>query len=114
VNTYEKLRAFAEVVFDLTETDPDLMEYLLFMRHGEFMQGAAPLCFTEPFRLIQGILQEGVACGELRQGDFFLSGIAFTGTILRAAELRLRCVLEKPLSDIAEELIANAWAAIRA
>lgn len=112
--TYEKLRAFAEVVFEAVESDPDLMEYLLFMRHGEFMQECSPLCFTEPFRLIQDVMKEGIARGDLRPGDFFVSGVSFTGVILRAAELRLQCVLEKPLPDLAEELISNAWASIRA
>lgn len=112
--TYEKLRAFAEVVFETTEQDPEMMEYLLFMRHAEFMSDCSPICFTEPFRLIQGVIQEGICSGELRPGDYFVSALAFTGVILRASELRLKCVLEKPLSLICEELIANAWAAIRA
>jgi TetR/AcrR family transcriptional regulator, repressor of fatR-cypB operon len=110
---YLRLRAFAELVFDLAETDPDVMEYLLFMRHGEFMQGAAPICFSEPFRMIRQIIAEGMQAGEIREGDAFISGISFTGAILRAVELRFRCVLDCPLHEIAEPLIANAWAAIK-
>jgi AcrR family transcriptional regulator len=111
---YQRLRAFAELAFDLAETDPDVMEYLLFMRHGEFMQGTAPICFSEPFRMIRQIIAEGMAAGEIRAGDVFISGVSFTGAILRAVELRFRCVLDQPLHDIAEPLIANAWAAIKA
>jgi len=110
---YQKLRTFAELVYELAESDPDVMEYLLFMRHGEFMQGAAPICFSEPFRMIRQIIAEGMKNGEIRQGDVFLSGVSFTGAILRAAELRFRCVLDRPLTEIAEPLIANAWAAIK-
>lgn len=110
---YQKLRAFSELVYDLAESDPDVMEYLLFMRHGEFMQGAAPICFSEPFRMIRQIIAEGMQAGEIRQGDVFISGVSFTGAILRAVELRFRCVLDRPLPEIAEPLIANAWAAIK-
>ncbi len=113
-STCEKLRAFAELVFDLAESEPDMMEYLLFMRHCEFMQNAAPICFTEPFQLIRQIVAEGIEKGEVKPGDFFISAVSYTGAILRPVELRFRCVLEKPLHDIAEELIANAWAAIKA
>jgi AcrR family transcriptional regulator len=112
--TYLRLRAFAELVFDLAESDPDVMEYLLFMKHSEFMQSAAPICFSEPFRMIRQIIGEGMKTGEVRAGDVFISGVSFTGAILRAVELRFRCVLDRPLHDLAEALIANAWAAIKA
>lgn len=108
-----KLRAFAEVVLDTTERDPELMEYLLFMRHEEFMPGLAPICFTSPFQMIQQFVREGVESGELRSGNWRVSGIAYTGIILRAAQLRLECILTEPLTDIADELIATAWSAIR-
>ncbi len=109
---YGKLRAFAELVLDLCESEPEMMEYMVFMRHGEFMKGALPICFTDSFKLIQQIVAKGIEEGELENGDPFLSGIAFTGVILRAAQLRLMCILEAPLHEVAEELIASAWAAI--
>ena len=112
--TYDKLRAFAELVFELTESDPDLMEYFIFMRHDEFIRGCAPVCFSEPFKIIRAIVTEGIARGDLRPGDFFLTAVSFTGAILRPCELRLCCVLETPLPEVAEELITSAWAAIRA
>ncbi|MBE0574721.1 MAG: TetR/AcrR family transcriptional regulator [Desulfuromonadales bacterium] len=110
--TRDKLSAFAEVVFELTEQDPEVMEYLLFMRHGEFMQDCSPICFTEPFRLVQGIIKQGIEQGDIQADNVFVAGIAYTGVILRAAELRLKCVLERPLTDIAEELLIHAWKAI--
>ncbi len=112
--TYEKLRAFAELVFDLTESDPGMMEYLLFMRHAEFMDGAPPVCLTEPFKLVREIVIEGIARGEIKDGDFFVSAVSYTGAILRPAQLRLECVLQKPMSEMAEAFIENAWAAIKA
>jgi AcrR family transcriptional regulator len=113
-NAHDKLRAFADTVFEITERDPALMEYLLFMRHGEFMQGTPPLCLSEPFQRVQEILKDGIAHGEIGTEDVFIGGIAYTGAILRAAQLRLQCVLETPLTEIADRLIAHAWAAIRA
>jgi AcrR family transcriptional regulator len=109
---YEKLKVFAELVFDLCECDPEMMEYMLFMKHGEFIKGTLPLCFTDSFKLIRQIVAKGIKDGELKNGDDFLSSIAFTGVILRAAELRLMCVLEVPLHEAAEELMASAWSAI--
>jgi len=109
-----RLRAFAEVVFDTTERNPELMEYLLFMRHGEFMPGLAPICFSQPFQMLREFIREGIEAGELHPGTSLVSAIAYTGVILRAAELRMKCILTEPLDSIAEELMDNAWATIRA
>ena len=111
---YDKLRAFAELVYAETDCDPITMEYLLFMKHEEFMGGMPPICMTEPFRLIRQIVTDGMANGEIRQGNYFISAVSYTGAILRPAQLKLECVLEGSLSEMADELIANAWAAIKA
>ncbi len=111
--TYSKLRAFAELIFDLCESDPDMLEYLFFMKHAEFLPGNPPMCFSPSLRLLQAIVAEGINAGELKPATPFISAVAFTGVILRAAELRIMCVLETPLCELSEELISDAWAAIK-
>lgn len=111
--TYDKLRAFAEVVYEMTEEDPAMMEYLLFMKHAEFMEDAAPICFSEPFQLIRQIIREGMDLGEIRRADPFISAVSFSGAILRPAQLRIQCVLQNPLPNLLDQLVANAWAAIK-
>ncbi|MBW6508160.1 MAG: TetR/AcrR family transcriptional regulator [Desulfuromonadales bacterium] len=113
-STYDKLHAFAEIVFEVTEKDPTRMEYLLFMRHADFLEDMPPVCLTEPFRLVRQIVTEGMSRGEVKQGDFFVSAVSFTGIILRAAQLNLQCVLPRPLSELSAEFIQNAWDAIKA
>ena len=110
----EKLSCFAYLVFEITDKDPEIMEYMLFMKHGEFLSEAYPICSTEPFRKVQQIVAAGIENGELRPGDFLLSSISYTGVILRAAELRLQGVIQGSLQEISKELVDNAWAAIKA
>lgn len=111
--TYEKLRAFAELVYEQTEKDPHGIEFILFMRHGEFIADISPVCMTEPFMVIREIIKDGMACGDIKKGDFFICAVSYTGAILRPAQLQLECILPKPLSEASEELIDNAWAAIK-
>ncbi len=73
-----------------------------------------PVCLTEPFRLIREIVKEGMAAGEVKQGDYFAAAVSYTGAILRPAQLHLECVLPQPLKEMSEEFINNAWAAIKA
>ena len=112
--TYEKLRAFAEVIYELTEKDPDRIEFMLFMRHSEFIADVSPVCMTKPFRVLREIIKDGMACGDIKQGDYFVCAVSYTGAILRPVQLHLECVLPRPLLETAEDFYDNAWAAIKA
>ena len=110
----DKLQVFAELCFDIAESDPVMMEYMLYMKHAEFMTDASPICFTEPFKLVRQYVELGMAEGVIRQQDLYVAAISYTGVILRAVELRLWCVINRPLQEISEDLVINAWAAIKA
>lgn len=110
----EKLGAFSSLVLEITDKDPEMMEYMLLMKHGEFLSDVSPICSTEPFRQIQEVIAAGMADKQLRNGDSFLAAVAFTGVILRAVELRLMGVMKNKLVDVSGELFEYAWAAIEA
>jgi len=110
----EKLEVFARLIFEITENDPDMMGYMLFINQGDLKSVEPPLCFTDPFRRVQAIIRQGIDDGEIKAGEVYILGAAYTGVILRAAELRLICVLDKPLTEIGDLIIDNAWAAIKA
>ncbi len=109
----EQLEAFAQLAFDIAETDPVMMEYMLFMKDTEFMTDPTPICFTEPFKKIRQLIEQGMDEGVIRRQDVYTAAIAYTGVVLRAVELRLLCVLNDSLENIAPDLLHNAWAAIK-
>lgn len=109
----EKLEAFAQLCFDIAESDPVMMEYMLFMKHAEFISEATPICFTEPFTKVRQIIQQGMDAGVLRKQDVYPAAISYTGVVLRAVELRFLCIIDTPLQEIAPDLFENAWAAIK-
>lgn len=111
---YSVLKKFTELVCELTETDPILMKYMLFMDHGSSVCNLSPVCATEPFRLLQSYLRKGIEDGEIRCDDFIIAGLSYTGITIRAAELRMEGILERPLTSISDELVANGWNAIKA
>ena len=101
------------MVFELTEEEPVVMEYMLFMRHTDFLPNYLPICHSEPFKTVRNILQEGMRRGEVKQQDVFVAGISFTGVILRAAELRLVGVYQNSLRDNFDCFMANAWNTVK-
>lgn len=111
--TREKLRAFAELIFDITEKDAEMIEYMLTVRQCPHPDCASPLCSTKPFREIQRIVADGVDSGDVKAGDPFIAAISYTGALIRAVELRLQGVLQRPLSEVSDQLIENAWSSIK-
>lgn len=113
-SVYQVLRTFTELVCDLTENQPVLMKYMLFMNHGGVVHDLSPVCSTEPFRLLQSHLRRGIEQGEIRCRDYMIAGLSYTGITLRASELRMDGVLDQPLTEICAELVENGWNAIKA
>nr|MDA3903135.1 TetR/AcrR family transcriptional regulator [Desulfuromusa sp.] len=113
-SVYEVLKTFTVLVAELTEESPDMMKYMLFMKHGGAICDLSPICSTEPFRLLQSHLRRGIEQGEIRVKDFMLAGLSYTGVILRAAELRMEGILERPLTEVCDILVDNGWNAIKA
>lgn len=113
-SVFDVLRTFTELVCELTENQPTMMKYMLFMNHGNAVCDLSPVCSTEPFRLLQSYLKRGIALGEIRVKDYLLAGLSYTGITIRAAELRMDGVLDQPLTEICEDLVTNGWMAIKA
>ena len=111
--TYDKLRAFVELVFEIAEHDPLVMEYMLFVRHTEFLHDSVPICDSKPFRTIRDILRDGMEKQEIKQQDVFVAGICFTGIILRAVDLRLAGIYPNSLLGTLDGFMENAWNAIK-
>lgn len=111
---FQKLRAFAYLVLDIAESDPILMQYMLFMRHGEFMSDHQPICYSEPFVWVQETVADGIMDGELRGGDRLIAAAAFTGILTRVIEIRLNGLLQVSLQESSEEVFASAWRAVKA
>jgi len=111
--TYDKLKAFVEMVFEATEQDPVVMEYMLFLRHTEFLPNSLPICHSEAFQIVRNILQEGMNRGEVKTQDIFVAGISYTGVVLRAADLRLSGVYLHNLTECIDIFHENAWNAVK-
>jgi AcrR family transcriptional regulator len=110
---YSVLKKFTELVCELTESDPTLMKYMLFMDHEGAINNVSPVCLTEPFRLLQSYLKQGIKLGQIRSDNYLIAGLSYTGITIRAAELRMEGVLNLPLTEICDELVENGWNAIK-
>lgn len=109
---YHRGRAFVDYLFDLAESSPAAMHYMLCARHREFMPHEKAVCSSRPFELIQQMVAEAMTQGEIRQMAPPIASALIFGGAIRLIHLRLDGALERPLPDCAPEVWQCAWRSV--
>lgn len=110
--TKNRLKAVCAHLFELTETSPKVMQYILYARHREFMPDEIPICSSRPFAIIREMVREGIEKGEVRQMDLTVATASLMGGAIRLIYLRLDGVLEKPVTFYLDEIWECCWKSI--
>ena len=108
----ERCRAVIELLFTLTEAEPEVMEFVLYARHREFLPERGPICSARPFRKMRDFVARGMETGEVRAVDPVVAAASVYGGALRMIHLRLDGVLERPLGEFLDEVWACAWRSV--
>ncbi|MBO8169546.1 MAG: TetR/AcrR family transcriptional regulator [Thermoanaerobacteraceae bacterium] len=109
----EKLRAFVEMMFSWTETDPIMVQYLMYARPKEVVNTQMAICSEEGLDAVMCIIQAGIESGEIKEGNLYVHYGTLTGTVLRLIEIRMDGVIDFPLTEIIDETTANIWLALK-
>lgn len=105
-------RAVVEHLFQMAEREPASMVFMLHAQHREFLPDQPPICSSEPFRLIQATIAEGIERGEIRALDPMVATTALFGGPLRLLTAHLDRALERPLSSYLDESCDCGWRAV--
>ena len=109
-----RCRAIVEALFRLTEDDPVAMEFMLHVKHREFIPDEKPVCSSKPFEAMRRIVVEGIARAEIRPVDVMVASTSLFGSALRMITARLDGVLPKPLPEYLDEVWEASWRAVAA
>ena len=107
-----RCRAVIELLFKIAEEEPEVMTYMLFIKHRELMPGMAPICSSKPFRQMREMIAGGIKAGEVRPMDDMVAAASVFGGALRMISLRLDGVLERPLDEYLDEIWSSAWRSV--
>jgi AcrR family transcriptional regulator len=108
----DRSRAVAERLCQAALVSPELVTFVLHARHHEFLPGVPPVCSTRPFELMQEMVRDGIANGELRPMDVIAASLALFGGVIRLIQLALDGVLQRPLTDYLDEVWEAGWRAV--
>jgi TetR/AcrR family transcriptional regulator, repressor of fatR-cypB operon len=111
-SAHDRCRAVIALLFRLTEEEPELMRFMLFSRHREFIPELAPVCSSRPFVQMREMVRAGMVAGEVRTMEPIVAAASVFGGALRLIQLRLDGILDKPLPEYLEEIWACAWRSV--
>lgn len=110
--TKARCRAIIKMLFAITESEPELMKFMLHAKHREFLPEVAPICSSSPFRLMRSLVADGMKTGEVIEMDETVAAAAVFGAAIRLIQMRLDSVIEQALFTYQEETWICSWRAI--
>ena len=112
ISNLERCNTIIRQLFEYTESKRNIISYILYSKHREFLPEESPIHSSTPFIAMRGIVESAMAEGEIRSGDPSVVASIIFGGALRMIHLRLDGVIDEPLTNFADELIEKTWQGI--
>ena len=111
---HDQCRAVIDLLFRITEEEPDVMTFMLYIKHREFLSSERPVCSSEPFEMMRDMVQFGMDNNEIAPRDVLVASTCLFGGAIRMITTALDGVLESPLHDYLDDIWACSWKAVKA
>ena len=111
---HDRCRAVMAMLFALTESNREAMDFMLYAKHREFLPSERPVCSSKPFETMREFVKNGMSQGEIRKIDVMVATSCLFGGAIRLITARLDGVLAEPLPDKMESVWECAWRSVAA
>jgi len=112
VSAHDQCRAVIVLLFEITEKEPDVMAFMLYVKHREFLPNERPVCSSEPFEMMRSMVQNGMQQGEIMPGDVLVASSCLFGGAIRMITAALDGLLQQPLNQYLDEVWNYSWKAV--
>jgi len=110
--TKQRCYEIIKLLFKLADNEPEVMRYMLFAKHREFINDVAPICSTKPFMIMKNMITDGMKSNEVRKMDQMIAVSVVFGGALRLIQLKLDNVLDESLTEKLDAVFDCSWRAI--
>jgi len=110
---FAKSKAIIKALFQLTMSEPQVMQFVLLAQHREYLPEESPICSSQPFQIMKQVILEGIENNEVREMEPWVAATSMFGGALRMMNLQLDGVLDKPLDFYLDEVTESAWLGIK-
>jgi len=112
--THDRCRSVISFLFEMTEQEPEAMEFMLSSKHRDFLPNEKPVCSSAPFELMRDLVKDGMVSGEIQVMDLMVASSCLYGASIRMITSRLDGLIDKPLPEYLEAIWSSSWKAISA
>jgi len=109
----DRCKAIISHLFDTTERNSDIMQYLFYTKHREFMPVEKSVFASLPFLKMKEMVVEGQRNGEIRDIEPDVAMVSIFGGPMRLISLRIDGVLENTLPLYLEECWECSWRSVK-
>jgi AcrR family transcriptional regulator len=111
---HDRCRAIIAYFFELTEEYPEIVDYIFFARHQEFLTSTTkgPIPMAGPNKIIFSMIQEGINTGIIRKMHPPIVGAILFGSATKMIQQRMAGILAEPLPKYLDEFWECAWPAV--
>lgn len=109
---YDQCKAIMALLFDLTESNPAQMAFMLYAKHREFIPTVTPICSSKPFAIMREMVQEGIDNREIVDLDLIIVSNCLFGGMFRLINLRLDDTIPGPLPEQLESVWNCSWRSV--
>jgi TetR/AcrR family transcriptional regulator, repressor of fatR-cypB operon len=110
--SHDQCRAVIRLLFKIADEEPEVMSFMLYTKHHEFLHNERPICSSEPFEIMRSMVQFGMDNGEIEQQDLMVASTCLFGGAIRMITSHLDGLLEKPLSNYLDDTWTCSWRAV--
>lgn len=111
-NSHDQCRAVISLLFMITEEEPEIMIFMLYTKHHEFLPDERPVCSSEPFEIMRSMVQFGMDNGEIEKRDVLVASTCLFGGAIRMITSHLDGILDKPLNEYFDDTWNCSWRAV--
>ena len=109
---HDQCHEVVSLMFAIAEHESDVMAFMLYVKHREFLPGERPVCSSEPFEIMRAMVARGMERGEIEQRDVLVASTCLFGGAIRMITSSLDGILEEPLNHYLDEVWACSWRAV--
>jgi len=111
-SAHDQCHAVIQLLFQITETEPEVMAFMLYVKHREFLPRERPVCSSEPFEIMRTMVQQGMDQGEIERRDVLAASSCLFGGAIRLITSQLDGILDRPLNQYLDDVWACSWRAV--
>jgi AcrR family transcriptional regulator len=113
-NAHDQCKAIMAHLFNLTESNPAQMAFMLYAKHSEFIPTVTPICSSRPFAMMREMVQTGIDNKEIADLDLTIASNCLFGGMFRLINLRLDNTIPGPLPEQLESVWDCSWRSVAA